>query len=345
VPRLEAPGKIGDIARDVRRSVRELAARVNHVQTPAFYDEVIGDFCPAGCVEPKVEAREAWLAIRDTESIAVLDAFVAKYGESFYAQLAKARAGELKRRQQAAAAKSPPSKPAGPDPARHAWEAIKETQNQAVLEAFVGKYPLSFYAVLARVRLEEVKRKQQAALVAPPPPAVKSAKPDLALAAWNATKDSESEAVFEAFIGNYPKSFYAELARARLSEIKRKQQLAAVAPAWKDIPAPDPEIEAWKSAQSSDSVSVLQAFVDRYPKSFFAEVARARIEELKRKEQEASDEPGSARFKARSRTSIAMTVQSTVFGDVAPVPPSTASAAWQSLIRCPRSLSVRPSHR
>lgn len=33
VPRLKAPGKIGDIARDVRRSVRKLAARVNHVQT------------------------------------------------------------------------------------------------------------------------------------------------------------------------------------------------------------------------------------------------------------------------------------------------------------------------
>ena len=37
VPRLKAPGKIGDIAREVRREVRQLASRVNHVQTPAFY--------------------------------------------------------------------------------------------------------------------------------------------------------------------------------------------------------------------------------------------------------------------------------------------------------------------
>lgn len=34
LPRLKAPGRIGDIARDVRRDVRELASHVNHVQTP-----------------------------------------------------------------------------------------------------------------------------------------------------------------------------------------------------------------------------------------------------------------------------------------------------------------------
>jgi uncharacterized caspase-like protein len=291
-PRLKAPGKIGDIARDVRRSVRQLASRVNHVQTPAFYDELIGDFCPAGCVEARVEAREDWLATRDTESVDVLKAFIVKHENSFYAELAKARAEDLKRKRQAAAAASQhTSKPLGPDPAHQAWGAIQDTQNMAVLEAFVGKYPLSFYAELARVRLEELKRAQQAALVAAPPPPLKAKAPgpDPAMAAWNATKDADSEGALEAFIGNYPKSFYADLARARLAEIKKQQQLAAVAPARKDT-APDPSIAAWKSAQSSDSASVLQAFVDRYPDSFYAEVARAKIEALKRKEQEASGE-------------------------------------------------------
>jgi len=49
LPRLKEAGRITDIARDVRREVRELAASVGHVQTPAYYDEVVGDFCPAGC--------------------------------------------------------------------------------------------------------------------------------------------------------------------------------------------------------------------------------------------------------------------------------------------------------
>lgn len=38
--------------------MRELAASVAHVQTPAYYDEVVGDFCPAGC-EAKTAAVPA----------------------------------------------------------------------------------------------------------------------------------------------------------------------------------------------------------------------------------------------------------------------------------------------
>ena len=57
LPRLKASGRITDIARDVRREVRELAASVAHVQTPAYYDEVVGDFCPAGC-EAKTAAAQ-----------------------------------------------------------------------------------------------------------------------------------------------------------------------------------------------------------------------------------------------------------------------------------------------
>lgn len=38
-----------DLAQEVRRQVRRLAASVRHRQTPAYYDEVIGRFCLAGC--------------------------------------------------------------------------------------------------------------------------------------------------------------------------------------------------------------------------------------------------------------------------------------------------------
>ncbi|MGH6827215.1 tetratricopeptide repeat protein, partial [Methyloceanibacter sp.] len=58
LPRLKTSGRITDIARDVRREVRQLAASVAHVQTPAYYDEVVGDFCPAGC-----EAKAAALPV------------------------------------------------------------------------------------------------------------------------------------------------------------------------------------------------------------------------------------------------------------------------------------------
>jgi hypothetical protein len=56
LPLLKSPGVITDIARKVRRDVRDLASTANHVQTPAYYDEVIGEFCLAGCKQ-KVAAQ------------------------------------------------------------------------------------------------------------------------------------------------------------------------------------------------------------------------------------------------------------------------------------------------
>lgn len=43
------------------------------------------------------EAAAAWSAAKDTASIAVLEAFVARYGDTFYAELARARIDELQR--------------------------------------------------------------------------------------------------------------------------------------------------------------------------------------------------------------------------------------------------------
>jgi uncharacterized caspase-like protein len=43
------------------------------------------------------EASEAWSAAKDTRSLAVLEAFIARYGETFYAELARARVAELRK--------------------------------------------------------------------------------------------------------------------------------------------------------------------------------------------------------------------------------------------------------
>ena len=45
-------------------------------------------------------AAEAWAAAKDTASIGVLEAFVSKFGQSFYAELARARIADLKTQQE-----------------------------------------------------------------------------------------------------------------------------------------------------------------------------------------------------------------------------------------------------
>ena len=51
-----------------------------------------------------------------------------------------------------------------------AWAAAKDTTSITVLEDLISRYKDSFYAGLARARIEELK-KQQVAVVAPPPAA------------------------------------------------------------------------------------------------------------------------------------------------------------------------------
>jgi hypothetical protein len=85
----------------------------------------------------------------------------------------------------------------------------------------------------------------EASLPAPPSP-LQSATPDPALSAWNAAKDTESESVLEAFITKFGESFYAELAKAKLADLKEKK-IAVVSP-------PEPQWNSPKPAQSEVAI-------------------------------------------------------------------------------------------
>lgn len=65
---------------------------------------------------PSFEAERAWAAAKETTSVAVLEAFVARFKDTFYADLAKAKIEELKKAQEArrtaAASPSPSPMPA-----------------------------------------------------------------------------------------------------------------------------------------------------------------------------------------------------------------------------------------
>lgn len=70
------------------------------------------------------EAAQAWSATKDTTSAAVLEAFIQRYGDSFYASLARARLDDIRssEKKPAALAAIRPSEqgqsPAGPEPVR-----------------------------------------------------------------------------------------------------------------------------------------------------------------------------------------------------------------------------------
>lgn len=115
LPLLRSSGlTLTDVAEQVRIGVRELSGTVQHRQTPAYYNQVLGRVCLAGgeCgasrpaatgAQSVSEAERAWAAIKETNSLVVLEAYVARFTDTFYGDLARQRIVEL--RQTATAAK------------------------------------------------------------------------------------------------------------------------------------------------------------------------------------------------------------------------------------------------
>lgn len=97
LPRLEEPGlELRDMVTDLRREVRSLAQTVRHTQTPAYYDELLGEFyfTPAsGRGFETIEAPEPapprspdrmradFDLARTVGTAAALDAFLARYSD------------------------------------------------------------------------------------------------------------------------------------------------------------------------------------------------------------------------------------------------------------------------
>lgn len=95
---IAAPGvPLGDLMIEVRK---EVVAATKGAQVPWDHSALQGRFYfnpPPPAVPP---AAEAWDRTKDTKSVAVLEAFVARYEDTIYADLARARLEDLKKQQQ-----------------------------------------------------------------------------------------------------------------------------------------------------------------------------------------------------------------------------------------------------
>jgi uncharacterized caspase-like protein len=142
---------------NVRKDVRQ---ETNGQQVPWEHSSLEGRFYfnPAAATADPVkvgpqglsEAAEAWGATKDTASVTVLEAFVVRYKDTFYAELARVRIDELKK-QQAAIAKE-----AKPDPAKkglldQALDVVlppKPATGQGSQSTIVGNYTVEKMSTL-----------------------------------------------------------------------------------------------------------------------------------------------------------------------------------------------------
>ncbi len=113
LPLMEVKGlPIYTLARQLRNDVAQLTRLTGSSQIPAFYDNVLNDFCLAGCdggaapaviasVAPVISpAAQEWVDVQDSRYLPVLEAFKEKYAsDKVYAELASGRIVEVKREQ------------------------------------------------------------------------------------------------------------------------------------------------------------------------------------------------------------------------------------------------------
>lgn len=120
---------------DVRREVRR---ETQGKQVPWEHSSLEGRFYfnaavrpdqhttppPAAAPAPSGEAALAWNAVKDSTSVSALEAFIARFGGTFYAELARQRISELRARAKAAPAEvNKSAQPGSPSACKGALEA------------------------------------------------------------------------------------------------------------------------------------------------------------------------------------------------------------------------------
>ena len=222
-----------------------------------------------------------WHSIKDSGSVAELDAYLHRYPDGPFSSLALTRRDALT----AADESATPAKEDILAVQLAFWEAAKDSGSRIELEAYLERYPDGEFVELAQARLEslgepatdlaarngEVSEGEITFESATP------AKEDILavqLAFWEAAKDSGSRIELEAYLERYPDGEFVELAQARLESLREPAT---------DLAAPNGEVSEgeltfWNSIKDSGNPDMFRAYLNKYPDGTYAELAQINID-------------------------------------------------------------------
>ena len=149
-----------------------------------------------------------WNSIKDSENFLEFDAYLERYPDGAFALLARTRRDNLL----AAAAERAGSARANPEDLAVElafWEAAKESNKRAELEAYLERYPEGEFVTLAEVRLRSLEGSAVEAVAG-------EEAGEVELTFWNSIKDSDDPEMFRAYLKRYPEGAFADLARIKL---------------------------------------------------------------------------------------------------------------------------------
>ncbi|SDR63704.1 Adenylate cyclase, class 3 [Rhizobiales bacterium GAS113] len=206
--------------KNIVQPVRAFKVRIGEAppETPA--DPVLGATAQEGhamassAIGEDVDVELAfWDSIKDSGSVAELDAYLARYPDGSFAVLARTRREAL-----VTADESDPvsAKVEGTLAVELAfWEAAKDNGSRIELEAYIERYPEGEFVDLAKARLGSLDDTATGPDAAGPNDEVTEGE----LTFWNSIKDSGNPDMFRAYLNKFPNGTYAELAQINIGVV------------------------------------------------------------------------------------------------------------------------------
>jgi tetratricopeptide (TPR) repeat protein len=112
--------------------------------------------------------------------------------------------------------------------------AVANATTAGPFEAFLKQFPNGVFAGIARAKIEEMNAPKQPPVATIPAPQRPEAVPQQSaeeqeLAAWPSVAGATTPEPLEGFLRRFPTGMFADIAKAKIAEMKAPQQLAAVA--------------------------------------------------------------------------------------------------------------------
>ena len=265
LPLLRTPGlTMPEMAQRLRAEVRELAGRIQHVQTPAYYDGLIGQYCLSTCEKPALVAAmaidpsraedHAWATAVVAANIPAFTKYLELYPNGRHSaearskitnitsDMAKARDTETERRRVAALEDDHRRTAASQDAA----DALDWTRAQSVnqldsYKEYLLKQPTGRHieAARAQVRAREALH-----------------------STWQQIRSDRNLVRLKQFVEQARSTEFGAAASVRLDELEALENLA------------------WREADRSRMLAGYEAFLVAWPGGFFAAMAREKLNEL-----------------------------------------------------------------
>jgi len=149
------------------------------------------------------------------------------------------------------------------DTERLYWDSVKDSDDPREVQSYLDLYPQGFFAPIARLRIGKLAEAAAAEQAARDQTAAEAA-------FWNSVKDLDDAEMVRLYIRQYPEGQFRPLAEARIAQLETAavgaQQAAAV--------------QAYSSAQASDTQAAYQTYLMQYPAGEFASAARQHLSRM-----------------------------------------------------------------